>query len=106
MQKNRNKDFKVAPAGNASDTIISYFLGGFSMVFIIISIIKSIASKGHVERVYGVLMVSALVMSVTGFVFGIMGYRDEIGSMFGKRFSVAMSSIAFILSGIFMLKGL
>ncbi|MGN0393869.1 MAG: hypothetical protein ACI4EF_00735 [Coprococcus sp.] len=105
-RNNKNKDFKIAPVGHASDTIISYFMGGLSIVFVALSIIKSVVSKGHVERVYGVLLVCALIMSVTGIIFGITGYRAETGSMFGKKLAVLMSSVAFVLSGIFMLKGL
>ncbi len=104
MQKNKN--FKVTPMGHASDTIISYFLGGLSMVFVLLSIVKSIISKGHVERVYGVLLVSAFVMSVTGILFGIIGYRAEEGSLFGKKVSIVINAVAFALAGIFMLKGI
>lgn len=104
MQKNKN--FKVSPMGYASDTIISYFLGGLSLVFVILSIVKSIISKGHVERVYGVLMVSALIMSVTGTLFGIMGYKAEEGSLFGKKVSIVINAVTFALSAIFMLKGI
>lgn len=104
MRKNRS--FKVTPFDSSTDTIISYFLGGFSIIFIILSIIKSIVSKGHVERVYGVLLASSFVMSITGIVFGIIGYKAEEGSMFGKRISIIISAIAFVISGIFLLKGM
>ena len=56
-----------------TDTIIGYFLGGFGGLFIIISIIKSILTQGKVQRVYGVLMVSALIMAFTGIVFSVIG---------------------------------
>ena len=47
----RSKDFKVSAPGLPTDTIISYFLGGFSGLFVLISIIKSIATQGKVQRV-------------------------------------------------------
>ena len=58
----RSKEFKVSTPGLPTDTIIGYFLGGFGGVFVVISIIKSILTQGKVQRVYGVLMVSAMLV--------------------------------------------
>lgn len=41
----RSKDFKVSAPGLPTDSIISYFLGGFGGLFVLISIIKSIATQ-------------------------------------------------------------
>ncbi len=55
----KNSDFRVSPPGSSGDTIISYILGILGGIFIILSVIKSIISRGTVERIYGVLMISA-----------------------------------------------
>lgn len=102
----RNKGFNMAPQGSASDTVISYILGILSVVFIILSIVKSIVSNGRVERIYGVLMMSALIMSVTGTLFGILGYHDEEGSFVGKKLAIIMNAAAFVVALIFLLKGM
>lgn len=102
----RNRKIQIAPKGSASDTIIAYCLGIVSAVFIMLSIIKSIVSKGSVERIYGVLMMSALVMSVTGTLFAIMGYNDDEGSVTGKKLAIIINAATLIISLIFLLKGL
>lgn len=89
-----------------ADTQIGYFLGGFGALFIVLSIIKSIASQGRVQRVYGVLMVSALLMSFTGLVFSIIGYRANMGGVTGKKAAIVLNLTVLALSVIFMLMGL
>ena len=81
----RSKEFKVSTPGLPTDTIIGYFLGGFGGVFVVISIIKSILTQGKVQRVYGVLMVSAMLMAFTGLVFSAIGYRADNGGITNKK---------------------
>ncbi len=102
----KNSDFRVAPAGNSTDTIISYILGGLSGIFEILSIIKSIISRGQVERIYGVLMISAFLMSFTGIVFGFIGYHAEDGGVTSKKIAIYLNVIVFIIAGIFFFKGI
>ncbi len=102
----RNRRFQVAPKGSASDTVIAYCLGILSGVFILLSVVKSIVSKGNVERIYGVLMMSALVMSFTGVLFAILGYNDDEGSVTGKKLSIILNAVTLIVSVIFLFKGL
>ena len=102
----RSKDFKVSTPGLPTDTIIGYFLGGFGGVFVIISIIKSILTQGRVQRVYGVLMVSALIMTFTGIIFSIIGYRVDAGGITNKKMAIILNSVVLAASVIFMLMGL
>lgn len=102
----KNSDFRVAPTGNATDTIIAYILGVLSGIFEILSIIKSIISKGSVERIYGVLMISAFLMSFTGFVFAVIGYHSEDGGVTSKKAAIYLNVVIFIIAGIFFLKGI
>lgn len=101
-----SKDFKVSTPGLPTDTIIGYFLGGFGGVFVIISIIKSILTQGRVQRVYGVLMVSALIMTFTGIIFSIIGYRADAGGITNKKMAIILNSVVLAASVIFMLMGL
>ena len=89
-----------------TDTIIGYFLGGFGGLFIIISIIKSILTQGKVQRVYGVLMVSALIMAFTGIVFSVIGYRADNGGITSKKMAIILNGIVLGVSVIFLLMGL
>ena len=102
----RSREFRVSAPGMPTDTIIGYFLGGFGGLFIIISIIKSILTQGKVQRVYGVLMVSALIMAFTGIVFSVIGYRADNGGITGKKMAIIMNGVVFGLSIIFLLMGL
>ena len=96
----KNSDFRVSPPGSSGDTIISYILGILGGIF------KSIISRGTVERIYGVLMISAFLMAFTGIVFGVIGYHAEEGGVTSKKMAVYLNIIVFIISGIFFMKGI
>lgn len=102
----RSKEFSVSAPGMPKDTIIGYFLGGFSGIFVIISIIKSIITQGKVQRVYGVLMVSALIMAFTGMVFSIIGYRANMGGITPKKMAIVLNVCVLFATLIFLLMGL
>ena len=99
----RSKEFKVSTPGLPTDTIIGYFLGG---VFVVISIIKSILTQGKVQRVYGVLMVSAMLMAFTGLIFSAIGYRADNGGITNKKMAIILNVIVLGASVIFLLMGL
>jgi hypothetical protein len=102
----KNSEFRAAPYTSSTDTMISYILGALGGIFIVLSIIKSIISKGAVERIYGVLMVSAFIMSITGIVFGIIGYQADEGGVTGKKAAIGLNIVVAIIVIIFFLKGM
>ncbi|MDD6404819.1 MAG: hypothetical protein PUG00_03350 [Clostridiales bacterium] len=102
----RSKEFKVSAPGLPTDTIIGYFLGTFGALFVILSIIKSIITQGKVQRVYGVLMVSALLMAFTGIVFSAIGYRADNGGITNKKMAIILNVVVLISAVIFLLLGL
>ena len=83
----RSKEFKVSTPGLPTDTIIGYFLG-------------------KVQRVYGVLMVSAMLMAFTGLVFSAIGYRADNGGITNKKMAIILNVIVLGASVIFLLMGL
>ena len=101
----KNSDFRMAPSGNSRDTTISYILGILGGVFIVLSVIKSIISRGAVERIYGVLMISAFLMAL-GIVFGVIGYHSEEGGVTSKKMAVYLNIVVFVIAGIFFIKGM
>jgi hypothetical protein len=102
----RNKEFKVSAPGLPTDTVIAYFLGGFSALFVVLAIIKSIVTQGKVQRVYGVLMVSALIMAFTGMVFSILGYRADMGGITTKKIAIMLNVVVLAVTAIFLVMGL
>jgi hypothetical protein len=81
-------------------------LGFISLIFIILSVIKSIISGGNVERIYAVLMLSSLIMSVTGTVFAVLGYYAEEGGITGKKAAIWLNLVLLLVSVVFLVKGL
>lgn len=98
-------NFYIAPEGRSSDTIISYVLAVVSYVFIILGIVKSVMSKGDVERVYAVLMLSAILLTATGTVFGVIGYKTDAGHMTVNKIAIIINGIALVISSLFLIKG-
>ena len=68
--------------------------------------VKSIISRGAVERIYGVLMISAFLMALTGIVFGVIGYHSEEGGVTSKKMAVYLNIVVFVIAGIFFIKGM
>jgi hypothetical protein len=102
----RNKEFKVSAPGLPTDTVIGYFLGGFSALFVVLAIVKSIVTQGKVQRVYGVLMVSALIMAFTGLIFSILGYRADMGGITTKKIAIMLNVVVLAVTAIFLVMGL
>ena len=52
------------------------------------------------------LMVSAMIMTFTGAVFSIMGYRADNGGITAKKMAIILNIVVFAISVIFLLMGL
>ena len=55
---------------------------------------------------YGVLMVSAMLMAFTGLVFSAIGYRADNGGITNKKMAIILNVIVLGASVIFLLMGL
>lgn len=81
----------------ASDTIISYVLGGIALVIDLAGIITSIATKGHVPMIFGNLYICAIILSVVGEIFAYLGNKAQEGGVKGKRISIALNIVALLI---------
>lgn len=81
----------------ASDTIIADSMGGIALGIEIASVIASVATAGHVPDVFGMLYIIALLLSVVGGIFARLGLQSQKGGVRGKRISIALNAVAFII---------
>ncbi|MBR1508546.1 MAG: hypothetical protein IJ619_11170 [Eubacterium sp.] len=86
----------------STDTKISFVAGLIAAVLLIASIVIGIVKKGEAGDVTGMMLGIALVMSVTGIIFGGLSFRDVTGSNNGKRYAVELSVIVLIALVILM----
>lgn len=81
----------------ASDTIISYVLGGIALAIELTGIIVSIATKGNVPLIFGTLYVCAMVLALVGEIFAYLGNKAQEGGVKGKRISIILNIVALLL---------
>ncbi len=95
--RNKKKKYKFTDEVMAIDAIISMIFGIPALLIIIISIVLAFITKGNVPDIIGYLLLAVGVMSVTGFIFGILSYRDPDGGILSKRTAVIISIIDMLL---------
>ncbi|MDE6024233.1 MAG: hypothetical protein K2G45_02155 [Lachnospiraceae bacterium] len=81
----------------AIDTIIAYIMAIIALIIEISGVISSIATRGHVPGIYGVLFLSAIILSVVGFIFSLWGNKAEEGGVRGKHVSILLNVLAFVI---------
>lgn len=81
----------------ASDTIISYVLGGIALALDASGIVASIVTAGHVPAVFGILYICAILLAITGQCFAAFGKKAHEGGVKGKRVSVALNWVALLI---------
>lgn len=93
----RRRRYYFSDSSMASDTIIAFVLGGISLLAEISGVISSIATKGNVPSIFALLYVCAMVLSVTGAIFALIGMKAQKGGVKEKRFSVGLNVFTFLL---------
>ncbi|MBE5926733.1 MAG: hypothetical protein E7270_07205 [Lachnospiraceae bacterium] len=73
----RNKDYRFTNKRYAKEGIISSILGVLSVVCLITGIFRSFEARGNGDSIVGLLGMGALLMSLTGLIFGIKSFKDE-----------------------------
>lgn len=97
MRIRRKKGYRFADDIMAADTIISFIFGIGALICIVIAFIMGIASKGHAGTSAGVLLTAALIMSITGLLFGCFGLKQVEGGTNSKWVAVTISVIGLVL---------
>lgn len=93
----RKKKYRFADDVIASDTKISFVFTGLSLLIILGSLLASTIMGGKISDRIGVLLLIAIVMAVTGLIFGGLAYRSAEGDNNAKRLSVLLSVVALAL---------
>lgn len=93
MALRRKKGYKFSDEVMAKDAIISLLFGILALLCIVFSIVLSIVMKGNIPDFIGGVLMIAVIMSVTAFIFGLFSYADSEGGMMSKRASVLVSLI-------------
>ena len=88
----------------ASDTIIADCMGGIALIIEVVSVIVSIATAGHVPEVFGLLYIIAM-LSIVGEIFARMGLQSQKGGVRGKRISIWLNIVSFVVPVIIILLG-
>ncbi|MBO5610227.1 MAG: hypothetical protein K5865_01850 [Eubacterium sp.] len=93
MALRKKKGYKFSDEVMAKDAVISLIFGVPSFVCIVFSIVYSIVVKGNVPDAIGAVLLVALIMAVTAFIFALFSYRDTDGGIISKRGSLIISII-------------
>ncbi len=82
----------------ASDTVIALVMGGVALVIEIAGIITSIATKGHVPDVFGMLLLCAILLGIVGEIFAWIGNGAQEGGVTGKRVSIILNILVLAIA--------
>ncbi len=89
----------------ASDTIIAFVMAGISLATEVAGFVASIITKGSVPGIFGVLYICAIILSLCGVFFALLGYRAQEGGITGKRMSVFLNIVTAIIPVITLISG-
>ncbi len=92
-KKKRKIKYRFADDVLAKDTVISLIMGILAAVAIIISVVLAVAKLGRAGEEVGLLLLSSIVMSVTGLIFGIISLHTVEGGTNSKHISIMICLI-------------
>lgn len=102
----RKRKYYFTDGATASDTIIAFVIAGLCLAVELVGFIASIMTKGNVPEVFGTLYLCAVVLSITGILFGIFGHRAQEGGVAGKRMSIFLNIVALVVPVVTFISGL
>ncbi len=106
MRMIKRKRYYFSDSSIASDTVIAFVMGGISFAIELIGIVMSVISKGHIPGIFGMLYICAILLSAVGEVFAWIGNKAQEGGVKGKRISIALNIITFVIPVGIVLLGL
>ena len=93
----KKKVYRFTDELMAKDTIFSFAFGITGLVIIFVSVILSVVMKGNLPEYIGSLLFASLIMGITAFVFGFLGYKNQDGGILGKRASMIIAVVDILL---------
>ena len=99
------KRYYFSYSSTSVDTIISFVLGIVALLIEISGVIASIATKGHIPEVFGVLYLCAAILAIVGEIFAWFGNGAQEGGATGKRVSIILNIIAVVIPFVFYFMG-
>lgn len=93
----KKRPYYFSDSSIASDTVIAFVMAGISLVTELTGIIISFATFGHVPDIFGTLYLCALILSVVGLVFALLGKKAQEGGEKGKRMSVFVNVLSLVI---------
>lgn len=103
FKQRRRKPYYFTDDSVASDTVISFCMGGLALLFELIAVIASVKTAGHVPGIIGVMLLSALILSVVGFIFARFSLKSQKGSLGSKRTSALVCILGFVIVLVFLI---
>lgn len=97
MRMIKRKRYYFSDSSIASDTVIAFAMGGISFAIELTGVVVSVITKGHTPEVFGMLYICAILLSAVGEAFAWMGNKAQEGGVKGKRFSIALNIITFVI---------
>ncbi len=96
-RRRRRKKYSYTDGATASDTIIAFVIAGLCLGVEAVGFVASIITKGNVPELFGTLYLCAIILSITGMLFGIFGHRAQEGGVSAKRMSIILNLVAMII---------
>ena len=95
--RRRRRKYSYTDGATASDTIIAFVIAVLCLGTEAVGFIASIITKGNVPELFGTLYLCAIILSITGMLFGIFGHRAQEGGVSAKRMSIILNLVAMII---------
>lgn len=93
MALRKKKGYKFSDEVMAKDAVISLLFGIPAFLCIVFSIVYAIIQKGNVPDFIGAILLVAVIMALTAFIFALFSYKDSDGGIISKRGSLIISLI-------------
>ncbi|MBR3600368.1 MAG: hypothetical protein IKL53_10905 [Lachnospiraceae bacterium] len=105
-RRRRRRKYSYTDGATASDTIIAFVIAGLCLSVEAVGFIASVFTKGNVPEIFGTLYLCAIILSVTGMLFGIFGHRAQEGGVSAKRMAIILNLVGFVVPIVTYISGL
>lgn len=102
----KRRRYYFTDSSYALDTIIADVMAAIALVIEVSSVIASVVTGGHIAEIFNTLYVCACILSISGFVFAMLGRNAQEGGVKGKRISIILNVFAFLVILGFLIAGL